>query len=537
VLVTAENETEESYSILFQRTLSESTLITGISYFLGSSQYPLDFHPDTLTYYVILPYNNPITHTVEATKDWKNTDVIYGQPSNPFGTGTILVISENGAHNLTYTVIFQRKGNAHLVDLYYTLDGEDFPIPNFSPTTFIYNISLPLCTDDIPELVYIPEDNRCDIEHIAQTTPNGTSSVKLVTWNEDDSVTYTVNFTVLLSTEALLSDLQVNGVSIQNFVPNTFHYTIPQYLYGTELPVVSGDVEYCDATMAVNNIEEFPGTASVIVTAGNLSTNTYTVSFSIEAGDNNYLDSLLINGVLWWSFEKDKYYYPIELDYGTTEYPEVVGIPEDERAIVTNTMQEEGKIIIINVKALNGDVAIYRVEFSIEGNNNALAKMIYVDWEPIEDFDKFERNYTYYLKNNYFGIPDVLAETEDPNALEPKYEVNPLLKQTKIIITAENGIDKMEYSITFIPHNSINTFDGETNILVYPNPSSNIIHIDIDKLTGTLEIYSIEGKIMGIHPLQAGVNAISIELLQNGIYFYKIFTDQTMIGAGKFIKN
>jgi hypothetical protein len=535
VTVTAENETEETYSIIFERTLSGSILLSGISYFLGTTEYPLEFNPETLTYNVILEFNNSVTPTVGATKDWKGTGITITQPTNPFGQGIITVTSENGENSKTYTITFQRKGDAHLADLYYTLDGINYPIPTFNPTIFNYNITLPYCTTAVPELVYLPEDNRCEIIYINQNTPNGTSSVTLVTWNQDDTKTYTVAFTVAISTEALLLALQVNGVTIPNFNPNTFNYTVDEYVYGTELPIVTGETMYCDATEITTNITSFPGNATIKVTAGNQTSNTYTVSFSIEPGDNTYLLDLFIDGAHWWEFDKNKYFYKIKLEYGTIELLDVEGIPEDPRSVVTYTI--DGNIVNIYVTALNGDVALYQVEFIIKGNDNPFAKMIYVDWEPLKDFDKYTPDYIYNLPAGYMGIPGVFAEKEDPNAHGPIYGDVPY-KKTVTIISEDESVD-MVYTITFIPYNSITSYEDEVKILVYPNPCSSIIHFEVNELgkTAHLIIYSIEGKNIINHILQDGINKVNIEHLQSGFYFYKIITENTMVGTGKFIKN
>ena len=52
----------------------------------------------------------------------------------------------------------------------------------------------------------------------------------------------------------------------------------------------------------------------------------------------------------------------------------------------------------------------------------------------------------------------------------------------------------------------------------------------------TLEIFSYDGKRVATHNLNGGNNPVQINELANGIYFYKIFTNSTMIGAGKFMK-
>ncbi|MDR0207119.1 MAG: T9SS type A sorting domain-containing protein [Bacteroidales bacterium] len=545
VIVTAEDETEETYLIKFQRTLSESTQITGISYTLGSTTYQIEeFDPAVLTYYRILDFNNSLTPSVDASAAWVNTQIIKTQPTNPFGTGTILVISEDGGHNVTYTIVFLRKGDAHLVTLSYNLDGVSYPISNFSPTTFNYNINLPIATTSIPVLEYVLEDNRCDVVSIQQDAPNGTSKLKIITWNQDDSLTYTVNFTVLLSTEALLDSLFIDGIFVDNFNPNVFTYTYPQYEYGEEpipCPVISGKTKYADATLEDTQISGYPGEAAIKVTAGNLLfTNTYTVSFSVEAGNNNYLQELTINSSPYGIFDKYTYFYKHTSLYGSTKIPIINGIPEDARASVEIIQaQQFGDTANIIVTAINGDVAIYKVLFVVDKNNNAYAKMIYIDWKPMEDFNGFVYEYTYILSADHTGEPFVTAETEDSNAnWKPEvFSYIPLIKQ--IIVTAENGVEQNIYTISFTKENSIIHFDTETTIQVYPNPVSDILYFHINELrqSGYLEIYSLEGKKTDNHTLQEGINTIHIEHLPKGIYFYKIFSDRIMIGTGKFVKS
>lgn len=543
VIVTAEDETEETYAIIFQKTLSSSTLITGISY--NGTPVP-DFDPDVTTYDIILPFNTSSVQTVAATAAWVNTEITITQAPNPFGNATVLVTSEDGANIKIYTIVFQRQGDPYLVTLSYNLDGTVIPVPGFHPQTYVYNIELPLATTAVPVLEYVEEDNRCEITVDQQNEPDGTSSITLVTWNEDATVTYTVNFTVPLSTEALLSDLQVDGVTINNFNPNTFTYVVPPFEYGTvAFPVVTATATQPDATIEpIEQIDEYPGVVTVKVYAGDVSvSNTYTISFSVEPGDNNYLDSLFIDGKPLMGFNKNIYFYNSLLNYGTTELPVVTAIAEDERAdisILPDTPQI-GDTVKIIVTAINGEERVYQVLFTVDGNNNAYLDMIYIDWKPLENFEGYLPDYTINLPATYVGFPDVSAVLADSaaNIVYSGKVSGTYPPQYQIKVLAENGRDSFTYTLTFLPTNSIINFDNEAQIQVYPNPATHVIHFEIDEqiLTGNLEIYSIEGKRIGIHNLQGGINTVHVGHLQNGFYFYKIFVDGVVLGTGKFVKN
>ena len=539
VVVIAEDLTEEVYTITFQRTLSESTLLTGIYY----SGIPVPgFNPDILNYEIMLAYNTSQVQIVTATAAWINTGVEIDQAANPFGQATVTVTSEDGQHIKVYTLVFLRKGNPYLIDLLYNLDGVNYPVPGFNPSTLEYNILLEMATVSVPELEYILEDNRCAVVPYPQSTPNGTSQLKIITWNQDDSLTYTVNFTVELSTEAILEDLLVDGVSIEGFHSDILHYTVPPYPYGhSNFPVVTGIAHYPDAQVSEAQINAYPGTATVTVTAGDVSiTRIYTVSFSVLPGNNTYLSDILIDGVSLWGFDKDEHFYTINSSFGSTYIPQVKGIAEDPTSTVEdNQAINFGDTAKIIVTALNGDVAIYYVYFPAPKSNNNYASMIYIDWEPLEGFVRYISTYEYILPYHYTGRPFIAVELEEPSALLGEIiwtGMNPLVAE--IPVMAEDGTP-FSYFIYFERENSITNYDDETFIHVYPNPSSDIIHFEIMETNPScnLEIYSVEGKKVGNYLLQAGKNTVRIEHLPKGIYFYKIFTEETMLGAGKFVKN
>ena len=538
ITVTAENETEEIYTIIFERTLSESTLLLDISY--DGNSIP-NFDPNIITYYIILPWNHTQIPNVTATAAWENTSVAIINPTAVFGQATVTVTSEDGQNIKVYTIHFQRQGNARLTALSYNLDGEIIPVPGFDPAMLVYYVTLDMATDAVPVLEYILTDDRCDVYLTQQTEPNGTSELKIVTWNQDDSLTYMVNFTVALSTEAILLDLLVDGITVPNFSANILNYIFDEYEFGTEdLPVVTAVAHYPDADVVIEDISAFPGIATVTVTAGNPSfVNVYTISFSVETGDNNYLTDLTVGGESVPGFNKNVKNYKWDLPFGSTEFPEVAATAEDNRATIDYEQASfPAQTATVTVTALNGDVAEYQVLFVIAKNDNAFAKMIYVDWDSLPNFNSHTTYYNYTLPATYVGEPRIYAETEDPNAtVSPVAWVS--LTMALVTITAENGETKLEYRINFNKENGIEVYDNETQILVFPNPTSDVLHFVIDEKiqASYVEIYSLENKKVGNFILQNGDNRINIEYLSKGIYFYKIFTDKTMLGAGKIIKN
>ena len=528
VTVTAEDLATEMYEIYFQRTLSASTLLTTISY--NTVSVP-NFDPNILTYYVILPFNTSQIPVVTATADWKNTGIAITQPTNPFGQATILVTSEDGLNTKTYTIIFQRKGNPDLISLSYNLGGTSIPVPNFDASILEYNITLPIGTTDIPLLEYVAADpgvGRCVIDTIQQTTPNGTSQLVITTWNQDATLTYTVNFTVALSTEALLLDLQVDGVTIDDFNPLLqLNYAMKvDYEYGiSTFPEITAVATQPDARIEITSITSYPGTAIIKVYAGDTTiSRTYTIAFSMDLGNNSYLSEISIDKVPLWNFKKNVLFYEIKLPYGTTQVPEVSATVEDVRAnFVVVQASQMGDTATIYVVALNGEETHYKIVFTVRKNPNALAKNIFIDWKALEGFEPTKRNYTYTLPDNYGGVPFVSVELQNPNATYTVIPPTTIPAQIQIIITAEDTDSTFSYRINLEKNVSIVSYDNQTEIKVYPNPTTGQLTINNEQLTiKSVELFDIVGKKLSHFTIHDSQFTIDISHLSAGMYFLKI---------------
>jgi hypothetical protein len=87
------------------------------------------------------------------------------------------------------------------------------------------------------------------------------------------------------ATDATLTDLTVDGVTIEGFSPDVYEYTITLPQGTTDIPVVDGVVADENATKIVVPANELPGSTTVDVFAEDLATYiTYTVNFDLSVG-------------------------------------------------------------------------------------------------------------------------------------------------------------------------------------------------------------------------------------------------------------
>ncbi len=87
-------------------------------------------------------------------------------------------------------------------------------------------------------------------------------------------------------TDATLSDLQVDGNTIDGFSPAVLNYSVVLPEGTTIVPTVTATTNDPDASAVVTPAEEIPGTTSILVTSANEQVElTYNVAFSLETGD------------------------------------------------------------------------------------------------------------------------------------------------------------------------------------------------------------------------------------------------------------
>jgi hypothetical protein len=541
VRVTAENQIDfADYTVIFSRIKSPNNRLRSLSY----NGIPLaNFLPNMLNYSVILPWEETQIPDITASPQWDSAKIDI-TPFPLFGTAQIQVTPENGQLAGWYTIEFKRGSNATLQDLSYSLNGDTYPIDNFNADDTAYHVLLPIGTTMLPTLNYVLVDTHRNTTGTVTnvTKPNGIAKVEINGWDHLNKKTYTVEFEVELSTEALLSDLQVDGITIDGFHPDTLAYFV-EYEYGTTaLPNVTAIATQPDARIEYTQINEYPGVATIKVYAGDTFVQqVYTIAFSVEAGDNAFLSDLMVDSVSLQGFDKNTLFYNVLLPYGTTTLPVVTATAEDERATVIVTQIAQFKDTAqIQVVAINGDINEYRIYFTVDGNSNAYASKLFIDGVSLESFKQSTRNYNYTLPANYSGIPAVTIELQDPNATYIITDAAQIPGQTVVEITAENNIDKFSYRINFTKATvSISSFENHmATVSIYPNPSSDNINFVLKGTseTSSLEISTVEGKILDRYILQEGITPIKIDHLQKGVYFYKVYTERGVLGTGKFIK-
>jgi hypothetical protein len=180
---------------------------------------------------------------------------------------------------------------------------------------------------------------------------------------------HAIDFPIEDSTsDAALSDLMLDGVTIDDFSPYRLSYDVVQPEGTTTVPLVTATTRISTASAVVTDAEEVNDTATVVVTAEDgITTVTYMVIFSIELSDEATLSDLTVDGITVDGFDPDKISYTVELPYGTTVVPTVAGTATDMNAdVVVNPAADLPGTTTVVVTAEDGKtVKTYSIKFEL----------------------------------------------------------------------------------------------------------------------------------------------------------------------------
>ena len=214
---------------------------------------------------------------VDYTTLSPNATATVTQPTAENPNATVVVT--HGDQTRTYTIhyTFAAEMDAALSDL--QLNGET--VEGFNPIVTEYSVVI--FGTEVPTVTATPRNPDATVEITQPTADNLVATVAVT--DRDSSRTYTVNIT-LAEANADLSDLRLDGNTINGFDPAVTEYTIASTSYN--MPVITATPASEYATMEItqpieNNETQYVGT--VTVTCGEL-TKTYTVTINYVEGIN-----------------------------------------------------------------------------------------------------------------------------------------------------------------------------------------------------------------------------------------------------------
>ena len=351
--------------------------------------------------------------------------------------------------------------------------------------------------------------------------------------------------------DATLSDLTVDGTTIENFSPGVTSYTVQVPNGTTTVPTVSATATQASATLNINDATSIPGTTTVTVTAPDgMTTQDYTIDFEEEGVPPPAVDS------------------PQSPSTGTDlyVYSDISG------SSVSN----------FNINAFSGNgVAVSETDIEGNGNNTLLlaadpaAFWFYgAQWDAVDlqaggynfvHLNYFATNTTefnFYLIDEEAGIgggapeepryrfgggtPDEaivtgswqsvfipLSHFENFDTGTFDYDLNNIF-QYKFDGNGTVYIDNIFFSTT----NTLgNENFGDSQFTAYPNPATDVWNIRSSNAgISNVEIFNTLGRSVKRMEVEGSNVSIEVSDLSTGIYFARISDNNGQTNTVKLIK-
>ncbi|MEM6641850.1 MAG: family 16 glycosylhydrolase [Bacteroidota bacterium] len=295
------------------------------------------------------------------------------------------------------------------------------------------------------------------------------------------------------SNDASLSDIQVDGTSIEEFSSATLVYDVALPFGTTEVPTVTVTTSNANATAGITDATSLPGSTSILVTAEDATTtSTYTVNFTVsDLGTDATLSEITVNGSALDNFDAATLSYAVELPFGTTVVPTVVGTPTDDQATVSVTPAQDlpGTTSIL-VTAEDGSTnTTYTVDFTVaQDNDDSSLSDLQVDGATISGFSSSTLDYSIELPINTTTVPTVTATASDAaNATIAITPAEMLPGTTSVEVTAENGTTTSTYTVAFTiaPNTDASLSDLQVDGATVSGFSTGTFTYDVDLPSGT----------------------------------------------------
>ena len=428
------NPTPKIYKLTFKLEASSYSLLKSLQ--MGDNLIP-NFDPNQTTYYVNLPIGTTEMPKITYEKG-ESTQTVTVQEGGLDGVTKVLVVAGNGVNQTEYKIVVATaKSEISALNMIY-IGGQ--PLEGFSPDQTSYSCTLPIGTTQLPEIT-VDKGDEYQTVNILKGGINGTTRITVTAQNGSSTI-YQIAFSVKTATDATLRMIYLDGTPLEGFEPNRLEYNCPLPKGTTQLPVITYDQadEYQTVTVRSGGVN---GDYKITVRPQTGASQTYILHFSVATSDNASLSMIYLDGQALEGFHADTLDYTITLPMGVTTIPTVTFDKGDEAQKVLNILSNN--VQTIKVTAENGKVQTYTITFIIQRSESAFLKMIYLDGDSLDGFDKNTFDYTYTLLTPICPIITVDKEEGQQITITTPHSVG----QAKIVVKPESSAANT-YTINFV---------------------------------------------------------------------------------------
>lgn len=479
---------------------------------------------------VILPSGTTTPPTLGAVANSAQAKVEVIQAQTLLDNATIKVTAENGnqwPYPVNFYVSAATNANLSFLDVEGYEIGYDSPDPEhpgykigFDKTVTDYSITVPSLTQDVTVMYEAEDENATTTETKATDLSKDVISVTSADGSVTQDYTITITKAPLVST---LSSLSVSdGTMSPAFAAGTTSYVVTFPAGTTSLPTVDYTVTSPFATAEVTNASNLAETTTVVVTAEDGKKTTYTVTYHVISTDASLSSITTGAGTLSPAFSPSTYTYAVVLPTETTTVPSITAVTTSINATktISNASAIPGRSII-TVTAEDGTTTKeYAITFSLE---KVLVSRITVEAEATSIVAKGGK-----LQLSAKVLPST-AKVQTV-AWKVSDEAIATISATGLLTAVADGTVTVTatatdgsattgtLNITIGGQTLASGITGTTDLVMYPNPVIDVLHVSMDGSVKGIEIINLSGKVVAS---ATNASSISMKSLSKGIYLVR----------------
>ena len=350
-----------AYSVTFTHHLSADNSLAAIYENRGLGPQLIDgFKPSEYVYSYNLAPGSEFPELSYKTTG-KAEVVFFGQLEK--GKWGITVLAENGTE-ATYTVQYtiEKYSDATLKNL--VVEGQTIA---FDPNTFEYKLSIDEGID-LPQLTLEAREGQT----VLKTNVNDTLQQVIVFAESGATNTYSIIYTRVMSSNALLADILIDGVSLPGFDPETVNYIDsldkkdkeghPTKVIPNVFPIGQ------NTKQTITTYYSHPdGVTRIHVVAQSGDEKDYFIAFPLRKSSNVELGDLMLDAEdVWIDYKPNTTDYVVELSYETDSCPKVIFEKAEQEQRIDYISRPLGDTTQVIVTAENGDTRTYNILFKRE---------------------------------------------------------------------------------------------------------------------------------------------------------------------------
>ena len=413
----------------------------------------LSFDPDNNNYTIYLPSGTTLLPEVNAQLKMDGQTVVIDQQGDSVLLNVTAVDGSTNQYVLHFVVPLSKNANLSMI----FLDGE--PLPEFDPAYYFYQVDLPVGTYELPEVVAQKAEVAQTI--LSTDVDNTKKQVTIKVQAEDPATrenTYVVVFHFTQSDADTLNMIYQDGKELDGFAPQTKYYALTLPVGTTAFPDLGWEEADDWQTVTMDTVETTANQLirQIIVTSESGKKNTYTVSYTIEKSDVDWLQMIFIDQKQLADFDAAtyEYYYELTASYAAElngQLPAVEYLSGDEyQSVLVSQVRDSleskslGYKTVITVTAATGATRTYTIHYPVQKSGEATLNMINLAGKPLANYDAERFNYRVEIDVEA-SVPVVtVIKKEEIQVVEITINEDVVT----VLVTAEDGT-QATYTLTF----------------------------------------------------------------------------------------